>query len=396
MRLIAVFVLVGCPSLLLADDGPRRIEPTGGSSAAVVVASSLPLAHTAQVLPLDRDGKVIAPGQIAVQTAATLDSLDAVLRAAQSSLDQAVKVNVVVARTEDVVEVSKVFEKRLAKARPALSFVVGQLSHREALVALDAVAVAGLKPAGGEVARIPVESLPGVRGGTHVAVLPPGPRVYIAGQAERGKGLAEATRKTLESLRATLKFLDLKDEQVVQLKTFVKPMSAVPDVEREIVAFYGGRKAPPVVHVEWSSDQSIEIELIAAAPEGKRAATVDYLTPPFMKASPVYSRVARLNSGRVVYVGGLYSGAEADAVAEVKSIFTDLERLVQAGGSDLKHLVKATYYVSTDAASQQLNELRLKYYDPQRPPAASKAVVAGVGRPGRSLTIDMIAVTPEK
>ena len=43
-------------------------------------------------------------------------------------------------------------------------------------------------------------------------------------------------------------------------------------------------------------------------------------------------------------------------------------------------------------ASQQLNEVRPRYYDPKRPPAASKATVHGVGLKQRSITLDMIAV----
>ena len=54
--------------------------------------------------------------------------------------------------------------------------------------------------------------------------------------------------------------------------------------------------------------------------------------------------------------------------------------------------MKATYYITDEDASRALNELRPKYYDPARPPAASKATVAGVDPAGRNVTLDMIAV----
>ena len=73
-------------------------------------------------------------------------------------------------------------------------------------------------------------------------------------------------------------------------------------------------------------------------------------------------------------------------------MFQRLQRVLSQAGSDLRHLVKATYYVSTDGASSKLNELRPDYYDPLRPPAASKARVTGVGRSKLGLGIDMIAV----
>ena len=100
--------------------------------------------------------------------------------------------------------------------------------------------------------------------------------------------------------------------------------------------------------------------------------------------------VARINRGPTVYVSGLYGDA-GDAAAQVTSIFTDLERLLGKCGSDLRHLVKATYYVVTPEASRALDELRPRFYDARRPPAASKAKVAGTGRAGRELTLDMIA-----
>jgi enamine deaminase RidA (YjgF/YER057c/UK114 family) len=62
-------------------------------------------------------------------------------------------------------------------------------------------------------------------------------------------------------------------------------------------------------------------------------------------------------------------------------------------GTDLDHLVKATYYVTDEETSSRLDVIRPKFYSPNRPPAASRAMVAGVGFPERSVTIDMIAVT---
>jgi enamine deaminase RidA (YjgF/YER057c/UK114 family) len=82
---------------------------------------------------------------------------------------------------------------------------------------------------------------------------------------------------------------------------------------------------------------------------------------------------------------------QANAEDEVKEAFTSLRRVLQTAGSDFKHLAKATYYVTNEAASRKLNDLRPSYYDPSRPPSASKATVAGVG-PGRTMAMDMIAV----
>ncbi|MEO6811516.1 MAG: RidA family protein, partial [Isosphaeraceae bacterium] len=118
----------------------------------------------------------------------------------------------------------------------------------------------------------------------------------------------------------------------------------------------------------------------------------EFLTPPELKPSPVYSRIVRVNRGDLIYVSGLTGPDGADGKAQTEAIFGTLKEILSRAGSDFRHMVKATYYVADDPASRALNDLRPKYYDPARPPAASKAVVAGVGLPGRTITLDMIAV----
>ncbi len=370
----------------------RYIDPDEKTrtSLAVVVGDTW-LIHTSQVLPLDSKDRLVGKDRPAEQAAFALDQLLAVL--SQTGTREPVKVNAYVARADVVDEVKKAFARRFRHPGPAVSFVVGRLPHPDALVALDAVAVANTEPAHRKVQY--VRPFPNIHPRVTAAVLPPGPKVYVAGQAEKGD-LATATRRTLESLRNTLQFLDLGDDRIVQLKAFLTPMADAAEVEKEMAEFFAGRPVPPLVFVAWKSSLPIEIELIAAAPRSKEkaAAPIDFLTPPGMTASPIYSRVTRINHGKTVYVSGLHGMNAKDAAGEVDEIFTTLGSVLKKAGSDFRHLAKATYYVSTDDASRKLNELRPRYYDPKRPPAASKAMVPGVGVSGRSVTLDMIAVVP--
>lgn len=377
------------------DAGIRSVEPDDATGTAkAVVVGRTPLAHTAQLLPLDAKGELVGKGDISRQAGQVLDNLDTALKEAGSGFDRLVKINVSAARTEAVAEVEKVLARRFnGPAKPAVSFVVGQLAHPDALVAMDAVAAAA-DPGGKTVKRLASAALSGKRGTAHVAVLPTGEAVYISGQAEKGD-LAEATRATLQSLHATLAHFGLNRSHVVQLKAFLRPMTDVRVVEAEVARAYDGQTAPPMVYVEWLSSLPIEIELIAAAggsPAAPAAATVTFFTPPGMKASPVYSRVARAHHGQRIYLSGLYGTRSGDGEAQIREIFASLQPLLHKTGSDLRHLVKATYYVSDDVADRKLNEIRPEFYDPQRPPAASKARVAGVGRAGQSITMDLIAV----
>jgi enamine deaminase RidA (YjgF/YER057c/UK114 family) len=117
-----------------------------------------------------------------------------------------------------------------------------------------------------------------------------------------------------------------------------------------------------------------------------------------MTKSPIYSRVCVIQGRSLILTSGVTAAsavgsesAEA-AAAESTGVLENLQRIVKQAGGDFQHLVKATYYVSTDAASVSLNAVRPRYYDPARPPAASKAVVTSVGVRGAALAMDLIAV----
>ena len=114
-----------------------------------------------------------------------------------------------------------------------------------------------------------------------------------------------------------------------------------------------------------------------------------------MSASPVYARVTRIDSGRRIYTSGI-DGIGKDGTAQVKDAFDKLQALLKQGGGDLKHLAKATYLVTdaggAEGASAMLNKLRPSYYDPKRPPAASKAGVRSTGVTGSGLCMDFIGV----
>jgi enamine deaminase RidA (YjgF/YER057c/UK114 family) len=383
-RLLAVLFLALIAFAAHVAAGPvREVRPdeATGTSMAVVVDGAANLAYTEQIMPVDADGTVIAPNQAGKQADKVLDRLESTLKNAQTGLDRLVKVDVYVAHLDALATFQKAFARRMAgKARPAVCYVVGVLSPPEALVALDAIAVTSLSgdwPAG------------------RFAVLPAGPRAFISGQADPGADLALAARKTLNGLDATLKFVGSDRSRVVRLKAFMQPMTvaARTAIEREVSAFFDGKNVPPLTLVEWrsSSNQPVEIELVAAGREPVDR-PVEYVTPPALKASPLFSRVARVNAGPVIYISGLHGPSGTTGSAQVETIFGTLAAVLAEAGSDFRHLAKATYYVSDEAASRALNDLRPRYFDPKRPPAASKAFVSGVGLVGRTVTLDMIAV----
>ncbi|MBS0203922.1 MAG: RidA family protein [Planctomycetes bacterium] len=399
------------PLITMADEPTaphlsiRYIEPNqaSGSSPAVSV-TNVAQVHTAQILPQPISIAVAGVDPLQSQAKSCLQEVERILQLAGSSLTNIVKLNIYTTTDDDAAILERDLSKLLPPGvRPAVSFVRTRLPREHVRVAVDAVAVTTQTPE--RVLRVPYGGDSSLNthqklitvGMTGAAILPIGSRVYVSGQAEAGDGtLRDATHLTMQGLKTTLNFLGLQPADVVQLKAFVQPMSDAALVIEQMSALFPGDTPPPIVLVEWDSPRlPIEIELIAAVPTAPaQAPPIEFLTPPWLKSSPVFARVVRLNHPTTIYTSGLYgSTSDPNSVHEVRDLFGALDRILKTARSDMKHLAKATYYVTTDEVSQQLNSVRPEFYDPGRPPAASKAKVAGVGRVGRTITLDLIATT---
>jgi enamine deaminase RidA (YjgF/YER057c/UK114 family) len=280
-------------------------------------------------------------------------------------------------------------ERFTGGSAPAVTFVESRMPQPGVLVAMDAVAATPRRPATASSERIKVAGLSTTPGdGAHVAVQPHGPFVIVSGRAASGEFEA-AVRGTMEQLRADLQGVGLGFDNVVQVKAFLGDMTRALDMQRIVAGAFQGT-APPQVVTEWrGSSLPVEIELVATAPGAEGGGERLTLVEPIASR---YSRVARVFAGRPIFVSGL-TGTSADPAAQVREIFGELRRLLEQAGSDMRHVAKATYYVSDKVADQEINVVRPSIYDAARPPAASKISVQGTGRPGKVTVIDAIAVT---
>ena len=376
---------------LVRGQGLIRFEtgPCQGSSGAVRI-DQLPLVFSTQLFPVNEAGTPVAAG-VAEQAEFLLNRVEAAL--GEGGAGRIVKCNFCVSSDEGAEAVRQILDRRYAgEERAAVSFVVGQLPRPGVQVALDFVAIDASRPEERVLRKThpllqPLSLNPSA---PSLCSVLPGSLVFVAGQAEAGASIAEATRNTLKSLEATLKSLGLAAADVISVRSFLSPMDQTGSAVEEVHKAYPG----PQSVVEWLAPGTIEIELVAAAPNpaAEPEQRVEFLTPPGMQPSPVFSRVARTYGTSLIFVSGLYGTSSRTGAEEVSQIFATLERLLKPAGGNLRNLAKATYYVSTEEASTKLNELRPNYYDPQRPPAASKAMVRGTGIRDKTLTVDMIAV----
>jgi enamine deaminase RidA (YjgF/YER057c/UK114 family) len=379
--------------------GVKYLPGEDGTTRAAVVGDDAPLIHTAQVPLLSSQG--LGPHDPRIEDT-SLTNLEMALKEFGADPKRVVRLNVV-AVTPDTAEQAAALVRKWGErhgARPPVSIVVGRVPWNGAAAAVDAVAIAaqaGVEPEHRDW-MVGGRSHPRFPYGRSARVLPPGPRVFISGQAENGATPEEAAANTIASLLKTLDWLGCEPADVVQARCFVTQPNVAWKGTWKIAAEFDkafGKKAVPLAFVHWQSELPIEIELVAKAPPAKPdAPAVEYLTPPWMKPSPVYCKVVRVNRGDLIYTAGLTAPKSGTAEGQVLGVFGELKGILDKTGGDFKHLAKATYYVSTEDASRKLNELRPKFYDPKRPPAASKAFVPGVGVEGRSVVIDMIAVRP--
>lgn len=390
-------------TVFAADTVPGRLRLVGENAAAktatAVVVSDVPLLHTAQLYPAAFEVDLTSASAEA-QSSGLIARLESVLLASGADLSGLVKLNIFAADAEAATALRQALATRLpAPARPALTIALGRFppQPKGARLSLDAVAIAG-----GEIRAKPDNSAlvrPGFSMGT---ILPPGGVVYISGQAEKGSDLVDATKKTLAGLKRTLEWLNLSLADVVEIRSFLTPVDGDgAPVEAAFRELFAGQEVPAATFVEWTLGMnSIEIEMVVrSAKVPSDGETVEYLTPPWMTASPVYCRVSRCRREALVYVGGI-GGNPQDSRGELVHLLDSVRNVTTAAGSDFLHLAKATYFVEKQELVGPFGKTRPQFYDPKRPPAASLSPSRGVvsfasdGQPlaTSGMIIDMIAV----
>jgi enamine deaminase RidA (YjgF/YER057c/UK114 family) len=258
-------------------------------------------------------------------------------------------------------------------------------------VAVDAVAVA--EDRGSEVTFQRCEALAGGEAHADAGVLPRGGVAYLSGVPAEGGLTESAVTKSMSGLWKRLDELNLSPAHVVHLKVFLRPASSADDVRRELEKYFPDQMTPPVVFVEWLAPPPVEIELIAQLPiTDESAPSVEYYDPPEVRPMQIFSRVALVRSERQIYTSGLFAREKGRGQDQALDVFDQLQAILAQTGSDLRHMAKATYYVCDDPSARGMDRARLWLYDQDRAPAASKCMVHGVGKPERTLTMDMIAV----
>ena len=115
----------------------------------------------------------------------------------------------------------------------------------------------------------------------------------------------------------------------------------------------------------------------------------------------VYSHVAKVNRGTIVYISGQVpsdaSGkiiGEGDFEAQVEQVFANLKIAVEAAGGAMADIVKLNYFLAAEvdqADVPKMRPIRDRYLNVAKPPASTFVVVSRLMRPGWLIEIEAVA-----
>ncbi len=108
---------------------------------AVTIGGAKIIFTTGQIA-LDKDGHVVGKGNIEVQTRYVFESLSKILKEAQATLADIVKVTIYVTHMEDFSKISPIRNEYLGDAQPVSTLVeVNKLVNPDCMIEIEAIAV---------------------------------------------------------------------------------------------------------------------------------------------------------------------------------------------------------------------------------------------------------------
>jgi 2-iminobutanoate/2-iminopropanoate deaminase len=125
-------------------DERTRIQTPGAPTASAPYSQAIVangMVYCAGQVPVDPATDAVAAGDITVQTRRVLDNLEAVLRAAGSSLQYAVKTTVFLVHISDFAAMNAVYAEYFGLTPPARTTVEVSALTRDALLEVECVAV---------------------------------------------------------------------------------------------------------------------------------------------------------------------------------------------------------------------------------------------------------------
>lgn len=318
------------------------------------------------------DSKAPAPGDIRSQTRRALETLDARLRAAGSSLERAASVNVYLKDAADFAAMNEVYRGFWAKDPPVRTSIVAGGGHPDALVEIAAVAI----PDGGERRVVhPADWLPSPNPYSYGILS--GDTLFLAGLVSRnGKDnrvvpgdMGEQVKAVLGNAGEILKAAGMSLADVVQSRVYITDTASFQEMNAAYRSFFP--KEPPAratVRAALMNPQyRVEITLLAV--KGKREAltTPDAFGPP-VTSNPHLSSAIRV--GERLWLSGMLGNTPAtadDAGAQAHETLTRIGRTLKAAGFGWEHVAESVVYVTDQRRFGDIEKAWREHFPKRRP-----------------------------
>ena len=318
------------------------------------------LIYVSGTIAVDASGRVIA-GDIAAQTKQTLDNIDAVLKAAGSSLANAASVMVYLTEAKNFAAMNDTYKTYWQKDPPARTTVVAPLALKDALIEIAVVAV----PNGGD--RQVVHPADWMKSPNPYSYgIKTGNTLFLSGLISRNgkdnttvKGDITAQTKTvLDNGAAILKEAGMGFGDVVSARVFLPDKSNFAAMNAAYRPYFPS--APParatVSAALTSADYLVEITMIAVKDSSRQAFTTPNADGTPGTANPNLSSAIRV--GNRLYVAGTLGNTPqngGDVKAQTAEALTRIGRTLKTAGFDWPNVVEGMVYLPDIARFNDMN-----------------------------------------
>lgn len=122
---------------------PNLRDPVGFSRAVIVPRDAEWVVLSGQI-PVDADGRIVAPGDLRAQTVQVMENIRGILEAAGCTMDDIVRLNIFLTDMSQIQIVREVRAPYFSDPYPAMTGVgVTALGHEDVMIEIEAIAVLG-------------------------------------------------------------------------------------------------------------------------------------------------------------------------------------------------------------------------------------------------------------
>ena len=343
-------------------------------------------------------------GDAAKQTERVMQNLKAVLEAGGATFDDVVKTTIFLTDLSDSGKVNAVYGRYFPNTPPARATVQVAALSRQALVAIEAVAVksggapesashGAVQTAGAPRAIGPYSQAVGVGGGSFVFVSGQIPVDPATGQLVQGDIVAQ-TERVMENFRAVLAASGATFDDVVKTNVYLSDLDDGTKMNETYGRYF--QKSPParatVQMAALPQGARIEIEAVAAV-GGTRTGAVQSAQAP---QAVGHSQGVGVSPSSFLFVSGQFPLDPAtgqpvlgDAGAQTERVMENLKAVLEAGGASFDKVVKTTIFVADMSDFAKVNEAYGRYFQ-KSPPARATVQVRALPR-GARVEIDCVA-----